>query len=129
MMESILQAKGIKKSFHDPVTIPVLKDINFNINKGEFVSVIGKSGCGKSTLLYILSTMDTDYEGSLYIDGDLITGKKEGELAKIRNEKIGFVFQFHYLLSEFDVINNVMMPGIKLGKYSLQEIEAYLERW
>lgn len=123
-MESILQAKGIKKSFHDPVTISVLKDINFNINKGEFVSVIGKSGCGKSTLLYILSTMDTDYEGSLYIDGDLITGKKEGELAKIRNEKIGFVFQFHYLLSEFDVINNVMMPGIKLGKYSLQEIES-----
>jgi lipoprotein-releasing system ATP-binding protein len=122
-MESILQAKGIKKSFHDPVTIPILKDINFNINKGEFVSVIGKSGCGKSTLLYILSTMDTDYEGSLFIDGDLITGKKEGELAKIRNEKIGFVFQFHYLLNEFDVINNVMMPGIKLAKYSLQEIE------
>ena len=64
-MQSILQAKGIKKSFHDPVTIPILKDISFNINKGEFVSVIGKSGCGKSTLLYILSTMDTDYEGSL----------------------------------------------------------------
>jgi lipoprotein-releasing system ATP-binding protein len=123
-MQSILQAKGIKKSFHDPVTIPILKDINFNINKGEFVSVIGKSGCGKSTLLYILSTMDTDYEGSLYIDGDLITGKKEGELAKIRNEKIGFVFQFHYLLNEFDVINNVMMPGIKLAKYSLKEIES-----
>jgi lipoprotein-releasing system ATP-binding protein len=123
-MQSILQAKGIKKSFHDPVTIPILKDINFNINKGEFVSVIGKSGCGKSTLLYILSTMDTDYEGSLYIDGDLITGKKEGELAKIRNEKIGFVFQFHYLLNEFDVINNVMMPGIKLAKYSLKKIES-----
>lgn len=123
-MQSILQAKDIKKSFHDPVTIPILKDISFNINKGEFVSVIGKSGCGKSTLLYILSTMDTDYEGSLYIDGDLITGKKEGELAKIRNEKIGFVFQFHYLLNEFDVINNVMMPGIKLAKYSLQEIES-----
>jgi lipoprotein-releasing system ATP-binding protein len=123
-MQSILQAKGIKKSFHDPVTIPILKDISFNINKGEFVSVIGKSGCGKSTLLYILSTMDTDYEGSLYIDGDLITGKKEGELAKIRNEKIGFVFQFHYLLNEFDVINNVMMPGIKLAKYSLKEIES-----
>jgi lipoprotein-releasing system ATP-binding protein len=86
--------------------------------------VIGKSGCGKSTLLYILSTMDTDYEGSLYIDGDLITGKKEGELAKIRNEKIGFVFQFHYLLNEFDVINNVMMPGIKLAKYSLKKIES-----
>ena len=63
MSQIVLQAEGINKSFHDPITIPVLKDINFSINKGEFVSVIGKSGCGKSTLLYILSTMDTDYEG------------------------------------------------------------------
>ena len=124
MLEPILRANNIKKSFTDPVEIEILHGINFSINKGEFVSVIGKSGCGKSTLLYILSTMDTDYEGSLYIDGDLITGKKEGELAKIRNEKIGFVFQFHYLLNEFDVINNVMMPGIKLAKYSLKEIES-----
>ena len=59
MSQIVLQAEGINKSFHDPITIPVLKDINFSINKGEFVSVIGKSGCGKSTLLYILSTMDT----------------------------------------------------------------------
>lgn len=123
MSQIVLQAKGINKSFHDPITIPVLKDINFTINKGEFVSVIGKSGCGKSTLLYILSTMDTDYEGELLIDGESTKSKKEGQLALVRNEKIGFVFQFHYLLNEFSVLRNVMLPGLKLGKYSETEVE------
>lgn len=122
-MATILEAKHISKSFHDPITVPVLKDISFSIDKGEFVSVIGKSGCGKSTLLYILSTMDTDYEGDLLIDGELMRNKKEKQLASVRNEKIGFVFQFHYLLNEFSVLRNVMMPGLKLGKYSEKEIE------
>jgi len=124
-MESniILSAKNISKSFHDPVTVKILKEVTFSINKGEFVSVIGKSGCGKSTLLYILSTMDTDYEGDLVIDGMLMRNKKENELAIVRNEKIGFVFQFHYLLNEFSVLKNVMLPGLKLGKFSSQEIE------
>ena len=123
MSQIVLQAEGINKSFHDPITIPVLKDINFSINKGEFVSVIGKSGCGKSTLLYILSTMDTDYEGDLFIDGENMKQKKEGQLALVRNAKIGFVFQFHYLLNEFSVLRNVMLPGLKLGNYSEQEVE------
>lgn len=123
MEQKILEAKGICKSFHDPITIPVLKDINFSINRGDFVSVTGKSGCGKSTLLYILSTMDTDYEGDLIIDGIPMRGKKEGELAKVRNEKIGFVFQFHYLLNEFSVLRNVMLPGLKSGQYKDKEIE------
>jgi lipoprotein-releasing system ATP-binding protein len=123
MEQKILEAKGICKSFHDPITIPVLKDINFSINRGDFVSITGKSGCGKSTLLYILSTMDTDYEGDLIIDGITMRGKKEGELAKVRNEKIGFVFQFHYLLNEFSVLRNVMLPGLKSGKYKDKEVE------
>jgi lipoprotein-releasing system ATP-binding protein len=123
MSEIILEANAINKSFHDPVTIPILKDVTFTINKGEFVSVIGRSGCGKSTLLYILSTMDTDYEGKLYIDRQLMNNLKERELASIRNEKIGFVFQFHYLLNEFNVLRNVMLPGIKLGKYVAKEVE------
>jgi lipoprotein-releasing system ATP-binding protein len=123
MDEIILEAKLINKSFHDPITIPVLKDVSFSINKGDFVSVIGKSGCGKSTLLYILSTMDTDYTGELYIDKVCMTGLKEKQLALVRNEKIGFVFQFHYLLNEFSVLRNVMLPGIKLAKFSMQEIE------
>jgi lipoprotein-releasing system ATP-binding protein len=123
MSDKVLEAINISKSFHDPITIPVLKDINFFINKGEFVSVIGKSGCGKSTLLYILSTMDTDYNGELLIDNESMKNKKEAQLAMVRNEKIGFVFQFHYLLNEFSVLQNVMLPGLKLGKYSDKEVE------
>ena len=123
MQDTILEARHINKSFHDPVTVQVLTDISFSIRKGEFVSVIGKSGSGKSTLLYILSTMDTDYEGKLLIDQELMTGKSDAELARIRNEKIGFVFQFHYLLNEFTVLRNVMLPGLKLNRYSEQEVE------
>ncbi|MEI7627140.1 MAG: ABC transporter ATP-binding protein [Bacteroidota bacterium] len=123
MSNKILISKNICKSFHDPITVQVLNNISFSVEKGEFISVIGKSGCGKSTLLYILSTMDTDYEGELYIDGVLMREKKEKELARVRNEKIGFVFQFHYLLNEFSVLKNVMLPGLKLDKYSEKEIE------
>ncbi|MDP3556942.1 MAG: ABC transporter ATP-binding protein [Bacteroidota bacterium] len=123
MSEVVLEARKIFKDFNDPITIHVLKDINFAINKGEFVSVMGRSGCGKSTLLYILSTMDTDFGGELLIDGQSMKNKQEAELAKIRNEKIGFVFQFHYLLNEFTALQNVMLPGLKLGKYSEEEVE------
>jgi lipoprotein-releasing system ATP-binding protein len=123
MQEKVLEAINISKSFHDPITIKVLKDINFSLNPGEFASIIGKSGCGKSTLLYILSTMDTDYEGDLLISGVNMKNKKEGELALVRNQKIGFVFQFHYLLNEFSVLKNVMLPGLKLNKYSEKEVE------
>jgi lipoprotein-releasing system ATP-binding protein len=123
MSDIILEAKKITKYFHDPLTVQVLKEISFSINRSDFVSVIGKSGCGKSTLLYILSTMDTDYEGELFIDGVAMRNRKEAELAKVRNEKIGFVFQFHYLLNEFSVLKNVMLPGLKLGKYSDKEVE------
>jgi lipoprotein-releasing system ATP-binding protein len=122
-MSVILEAKNIFKEFHDPITIPVLKDITFQIQKGEFVSLTGKSGCGKSTLLYILSTMDTEYNGELYIDNELMSNKTESYLAKIRNEKIGFVFQFHYLLNEFNVLKNVMLPGLKLNKIPKEELE------
>ncbi len=122
MAEVILEARRISKSFHDPVTVPVLRDITFSVNKGEFVSVVGKSGCGKSTLLYILSTMDTDYEGELALDGENVTGLKANRLARIRNEKIGFVFQFHYLLNEFSVLQNVMLPGLKLNRFSEAEV-------
>lgn len=123
MKDIILQADHISKSFHDPVTMPVLKDISFEMQRGDFVSVTGKSGCGKSTLLYILSTMDTDYEGLLYIDKIKMTGKSDGELAHVRNKQIGFVFQFHYLLNEFSVLQNVMLPALKLGEYPVREIE------
>ena len=121
-MSLILEAKNIQKYFRKPVLFHVLKDLSFGIEKGEFVSVMGKSGCGKSTLLYILSTMDTDYEGELYLEGKKLTGKSSDELAMVRNQNIGFVFQFHYLLPEFSVLENVMLPAKKLGIKSLEEI-------
>ena len=123
MNNTILEAKSISKSFNDPIKVDVLTDVNFRIEKGEFVSLTGKSGCGKSTLLYILSTMDTSYDGSLFIDQNIMPKENEQFLAQIRNEKIGFVFQFHYLLNEFNVLENVMLPGLKLNKYSREEVE------
>lgn len=122
-MDTILKTVGINKFFHDPVDFQVLKNIEFEVKKGEFLSMIGKSGSGKSTLLYILSTMDTDYTGQLYIDNQLTTGLNKDKLAELRNEKIGFVFQFHYLLAEFSCLKNIMIPALKLGKLTKEEIE------
>jgi lipoprotein-releasing system ATP-binding protein len=118
-----LEIRNLVKYFHEPETFQVLKGVTFKVEKGEFVSLVGKSGSGKSTLLYVLSTMDTDYDGALYMNGDLLTGKTQNQLAAFRNEHIGFVFQFHYLLPDFTALQNVMLPALKLGKLSAQEIE------
>jgi lipoprotein-releasing system ATP-binding protein len=119
----ILEVKNIEKFFHDPVEFRVLNNISFGVEKGEFLTLVGKSGCGKSTLLYILSTMDTEYKGQLIIDGENVTSYGQDQLAAIRNEKIGFIFQFHYLLADFTCLNNIMIPALKLGKLSKEEIE------
>ena len=124
MADIALKSTGINKVFHDAVNLQVLKNISIEVKKGERVSIVGKSGCGKSTLLYVLSTMDTDYEGSLEIAGTIVTDKTLNELARIRNESIGFVFQFHYLLPDFTCLKNVMIPALRLGKLSSKEIEA-----
>ncbi len=122
-MAAVLKADNIIKYFYQPEKFQVLKGISFDVQEGEFLSIVGKSGCGKSTLLYILSTMDTAYEGTLEIKGQKLTGLKQNELSKFRNEHLGFVFQFHYLLPEFTALKNVMLPALKLGKYSTDEIE------
>ena len=122
-MSIVLEAKHINKYFKKPVLFHVLKDINFHVKKGEFTSIMGKSGCGKSTLLYILSTMDTNYEGELFLNNQLVTGQSRQHLSFVRNKHIGFVFQFHYLLSEFSVLENVMLPAKKLAEKSFKEIE------
>ncbi|MBS1520251.1 MAG: ABC transporter ATP-binding protein [Bacteroidetes bacterium] len=122
-MSAALRVENLNKSFHEPEDFQVLFDISFTVNKGEFVPVIGKSGCGKSTLLYLLSTLDTDYQGKIFINDQLLTGESQNNLARFRNENIGFVFQFHFLLPEFTVLENVMLPALKLGKLSRKEIE------
>ncbi|PZU78447.1 MAG: ATP-binding protein [Chryseobacterium sp.] len=118
-----LSVDHVNKYFYEPEKFQVLKDVSFEVDKGEFVAVVGKSGSGKSTLLYLLSTMDTDYEGQIIINDTLVTGLNQNKLSQFRNEHIGFVFQFHYLLPEFSVLDNVMLPALKLKKRSKDEIE------
>lgn len=121
--EIVLEAKSVGKFFYEPKKFRVLDAISFQIKKSEFASLVGKSGCGKSTLLYVLSTMDTNYDGELLVNGNILTGASSDVLSQIRNEYIGFVFQFHYLLPEFSTLKNVMIPAMKLGKWELQKIE------
>lgn len=123
-MTEILRAEHLNKYFFEPEKFQVLRDISLSVNKGEFVSMVGKSGSGKSTLLYLLSTLDTNYEGTIVINNMTVTGQSQNTLAKFRNENIGFVFQFHFLLPEFSAIENVMMPALKLKKYPRDQIEA-----
>ncbi len=120
---NVLEARHLTKYFYEPDKFKVLDDVSFTVGKGEFLSIVGKSGCGKSTLLYLLSTMDTDHEGELIINGQRVTGQDQNTLAAVRNEHIGFVFQFHYLLPEFTCLLNVMLPALKLGRFSKEEIE------
>jgi lipoprotein-releasing system ATP-binding protein len=119
----IIETQGLDKYFYEPVKFKALKSINLKIYEGEFMTLIGKSGSGKSTLLYCLSTMDTAYDGNLWIDNENLKNKSIDDLARLRSEKIGFVFQFHYLLPEFTVLKNVMIPAMKLKQYSDTVIE------
>lgn len=123
MQVPVLEAQHLDKFFRGPEPFLVLKDINLSIGKGEFITIIGKSGCGKSSLLYLLSTLDTDYKGNLSINGTRVTGLGERALSRFRNEHIGFVFQFHYLLPEFTVLQNIMIPALRLGRLSRDVIE------
>ncbi|MBL1147633.1 MAG: ABC transporter ATP-binding protein [Pseudomonadota bacterium] len=108
-----------------PVTL--VKDINCRIEAGEFVSVTGPSGSGKSSLMYLIGLLDKPTEGQVFIDGfDTSTANKK-QLEKIRLEKIGFVFQFHFLLEEFTVLENIMLPMRKLGKLSAAAMKERAE--
>ncbi|MFN8711348.1 MAG: ABC transporter ATP-binding protein [Bacteroidota bacterium] len=120
--KAIIRTQNLNKIFHDPVDFQALKNVNIRINEGEFLSIIGSSGSGKSTLLYVLSTLDTDYEGEIFFEEKELGKMNSNQLSDLRNEKIGFVFQFHYLLPEFTVIDNVMLPALKLGRYDEEQI-------
>lgn len=120
---SILEADNITKTFddedgHQPLT--VLDGTSIAIDKGSIVTVVGASGCGKSTLLHILGGLDQPDSGSVFWDGSSIYAMGREELARFRNKKLGFVFQFHHLLPEFTALENIMMPGL-IGGHSQQE--------
>lgn len=120
--QNILETRNLNKYFTEPVKFHVLKEINLAIHAGEFVSIVGASGSGKSTLLYAISTLDTEFEGDVIINGTPIRNLNKDALAHLRNRFIGFIFQSHYLLSEFTAIENVMLPAMKLKKFPVEEI-------
>lgn len=119
----MIRAINIHKAFGVPET-KVLKGINLEINSGEFVSLVGKSGSGKSTLLYILSSLDRPSEGEVEYEGRSLTTFHREELYTFRNKKIGFVFQFHYLVQELTALENVLLPARKAGEHQERKEKA-----
>ena len=125
MGEVILKAKNIFKSYDNgEKTLSVLKDLSIQVEKNQIITITGQSGSGKSTLLNILGSLDKPDFGEVEIDGLNILNLNDHEIAKIRNQKIGFVFQFHHLLSEFTAIENVLMPAWIRNSNSQKKDEA-----
>ena len=115
-MSEILQTKNLCKTFTlGTEKIEVLKDVNFSVQKGDCISIVGASGVGKSTLLHLLGALDRPTQGEVIYHGKSIFSLDENGLAKFRNRHIGFVFQFHHLLPEFSALENVMMPVLISG--------------
>jgi len=117
----MIEIKNIKKSFGN---LQVLKGIDLHIDKGTVVSIVGPSGAGKTTLLQIMGTLDDADSGSVIINGTDVTHLSQNELAKFRNQHLGFVFQFHQLLPEFTALENVMIPGMIAGRNN-KELKAH----
>ena len=115
----MIRVKDIHKSVG---SLEVLKGVDLEIQKGEIVSVIGKSGAGKTTLLQIIGTLDKANSGKVEINGVDVSGLSEKELAEFRHKHIGFIFQFHQLLPEFNALENVMMPAM-IGRMDWKEAE------
>lgn len=115
----MLSASNIVKSYSD---LKVLKGIDLTIKTGEIVSIVGASGAGKSTLLHILGTLDHPDQGALSLDGQDLINLKNTELSKLRNQKIGFIFQFHNLLPEFTAFENICIPGY-IGNLNEKEVQ------
>ena len=123
-MNSIVELRSINKKIRDE---NILQDINISVTKGEFISIIGPSGSGKSSLLYIIGLLDKPSSGEVIVEGESVDFDDPEKLSHLRNFKFGFIFQFHYLIPEFNLLENVMIPMLKAGK-SKEEVKekAYL---
>ncbi len=115
--QPLITTDKLNKFVESPVRRQLLRDITMQVRRQEIVAVHGSSGSGKSTLLYILATLDTEFEGTLIINNTLFTGKSTSFLSRFRNAHLGFVFQFHYLLPEFNVLQNVVLPALKSDRW------------
>lgn len=123
-MANILQLRDINKIYGEKVKNQVLYDVNLDFEESSFNAIIGESGSGKSTLMNIIGTLDSATSGDIELDGRKISGFNKNQLAELRNETIGFIFQFHYLLPEFTVLENVLMPyRIKHGKVTKEAMQ------
>lgn len=124
MSNKVIELKNVNKIYKTKAEeIHILKNVNLSFSKGNFVSIQGKSGSGKTTLLNILGLLDIPTNGDMLIDDKLINYKDEKIKNRIRNEKMGFVFQFHYLLNEFTALENVMMPALINKKFNKKEVK------
>ncbi|MFA9397239.1 MAG: ABC transporter ATP-binding protein [Clostridiaceae bacterium] len=121
-MANIIELKHINKIYGDKIKTQVLYDINLNIKENSFNSIIGQSGSGKSTILNIIGTLDKPTSGEIFIGGNPTDKMKKNELAYLRNQTIGFIFQFHYLLPEFTAYENVLIPYLMNNKKPSKEI-------
>jgi len=130
--KSMLKVIGISKAFNSSeARIEILKNINFDLNQGGTMSIVGASGIGKSTLLHIIGTLDYPDNGTIIFNNDEVFRYNPNRLSKFRNESIGFVFQFHHLLSEFSAVENTMMPALIKGiskQKAREEAETILIR-
>ena len=124
MAETILRLEHIRRELElsRDIRQTIIHDLSLEIRAGEFLAITGPSGSGKSTLLYIMGGLDKPTSGKVVLDGDVLTEKNEKEMNRIRNEKIGFIYQFHFLLPEFSAVENVSMPMMINGQRSRKEI-------
>jgi lipoprotein-releasing system ATP-binding protein len=124
MADTILRLENIRKELglSKAIRQTIIPSLSLEVKRGEFVAITGPSGSGKSTLLYLMGGLDRPTSGTVWLDGEAITEKTETEMNRIRNEKIGFIYQFHFLLPEFDAVENVSMPMMINGRRSRKEI-------
>lgn len=117
-MSAILEARGLARVLPGDPPVTLVRDIDLVIERGAFTTIVGPSGCGKSSLLYLLGLIDRPSEGAILLDGQDLSGLDGDARAQLRLERLGFVFQFHFLLPEFTALENVMMPIRRLGRLS-----------
>ena len=123
-MSIILRAEHLVRRLAGEVPVTLVDDVSLTIGEGEFVSIAGPSGSGKSSLLYLLGLLDVPTGGTIWLEGEDTSHSSDDQLARRRLEKLGFVFQFHFLLAEFTALHNVMLPMRRLGKLDAAAAEA-----